>query len=205
MPPIAVLTGDIVNSRAYEPEEWIDILKPFFQQFGDSPVDWEIYRGDEFQLRVAGEKALETAIRIKALVKQVKQLDVRLGIGVGEESYRGSRVGESNGPAYQRSGKTFESLKKQDRTMGIATGKEAFDRALNLMLDLALDIMDAWSPVSAEVMALVLAAPETSQEALALQLNIRQSAVSQRLKRARKDLVFELLSYYSQSYKTLDA
>jgi predicted transcriptional regulator len=69
------------------------------------------------------------------------------------------------------------------------------------MLALALDFMDDWSPVSAEVMALVLAQPEASQESLAEVLKIKQSAVSQRLKRARKDLVAELLEYYSQTFK----
>jgi DNA-binding Lrp family transcriptional regulator len=69
------------------------------------------------------------------------------------------------------------------------------------MLTLALNFMGSWSQVSAEIMALVLARPEAQQEELAQQLNIRQSAVSQRLKRARKDLVLELLDYYTQTYK----
>jgi len=38
---------------------------------------------------------------------------------------------------------------------------------------------------------------------LAKLLNIRQSAISQRLKRARNDLVFELLEYYSQTCKSI--
>jgi predicted DNA binding protein len=48
----------------------------------------------------------------------------------------------------------------------------------------------------------VLARPEASQESLAEVLNIKQSAVSQRLKRARKDLVAELIDYYTQTFKT---
>jgi hypothetical protein len=201
MPEIAILTGDIINSKEDASARWIGILKPFFKQFGQSPGDWEIYRGDEFQLRLPQESALKAAIQIKALTKQLKNLDVRLGIGLGEESIRHRKIGESNGTAYQRSGKTFETLKQYDYSMRIATGRESYDRVLNLMLALALNFMDSWSQVSAEIMALVLAHPEAQQEELAQQLDIRQSAISQRLKRARKDLVLELLDYYAQTYK----
>lgn len=202
MKTIAIITGDIINSSQDTAARWIGVLKPFFCQFGKSPGDWEIYRGDEFQLRLAPEIALRTSIQLKALVKQQKGQDVRLGIGLGEESFRNRRVGESNGTAYQRSGKSFESLREYPFNMRIATGREGYDRGLNLMLALALDFMDDWSPVSAEVMALVLAQPEASQESLAEILNIKQSAVSQRLKRARKDLVTELLDYYTQTFKS---
>lgn len=197
MSEIAVLTGDIINSKAYQAGEWMNRLKPFLQSFGTSPGDWEIYRGDEFQLRLSPQQALKAAIQLKALIKQVKGLDVRMAIGIGQETYRGARVGESNGTAYQRSGKAFESLKQESRNMCLATGRQAADRALNLMIALALDFMDDWSPVSAEMMFLVLEKPNASQDAMARHLHIRQSAVSQRLKRARYDLVLALLTYYS--------
>ncbi len=201
MAAIAVITGDIINSRADTAATWISRLKPLFHQFGKSPMDWEIYRGDEFQLRLPQQAALKTAIQIKALVKQEEALDVRLGIGLGEESFKSTRIGESNGTAYQRSGKSFESLIQHSCNLRMDSGRDVYDRGLNLMLELALDFMDGWSPVSAEVMALVLAWPEASQDALARELHIRQSAVSQRLKRARKDLVAKLLEYYQYTYK----
>lgn len=197
---IAVLTGDIINSRGDLSARWMGLAKPLFRQFGDAPADWEIYRGDEFQLRLPIEKALWVAIQLKALVKQVENLDVRLGIGLGDETIRSGRIGESNGSAYQRSGKSFDMLKKSNSNLRIASGDESYDRSLNLMLALALEFMDAWSSVSAEVMALVLENPDASQEVLARRLEINQSAVSQRLKRARKDLVLRLLNYYEQTH-----
>lgn len=201
MSEIAILTGDIINSREDTSASWIARLKPFFNRYGESPGDWEIYRGDEFQLRVPQADALKAAIHIKALVRQIKNLDVRLSIGLGDESVRNPKIGESNGTAYQRSGKTFETLRQHHYSMRLASGRASYDRLMNLMLALALDFMDSWSQLSAEVMALVLARPEAQQEELAQLLNIRQSAVSQRLKRARKDLVLELLDYYAQTYK----
>ncbi|MDO1511309.1 SatD family protein [Maribacter confluentis] len=195
---IAIITGDIINSENYPSSQWIDMLKTYFNQFGASPMNWEIYRGDEFQLKVTKQNALFTAIRIKAMLKTIKGLDVRMGIGIGLETYIGSGVTESNGPAYQRSGRNFESLKDSKVNLSIATGVAQYDRTLNLMLQLALDFMDDWSVVSAEIVALVLDHPDDSQKEIAQKLGIKQSAVSQRLKRARLDLVLNLLNYYKE-------
>ncbi len=201
---IAVITGDIINSENYEVSEWLGILKKYLSNFGESPTDWEIYRGDEFQLKIPREDVLGAAIHIKALMKTVKGLDVRMGIGLGTETFRGVGVSESNGPAYQRSGRTFESLKEDKLNLTIATGSGFYDDTLNLMLKLALDFMDDWSTVSAEIVVLTFEYPKASQAALAERLGIQQSAVSQRQKRARLDLVFELLDYYDTVLKDLN-
>lgn len=195
---IAIITGDIINSENHPSSEWIGMLKNYFNQFGESPMNWEIYRGDEFQLKVTEKNALFTAIRIKSMLKTIKGLDVRMGIGIGLETYIGTGVTESNGPAYQRSGRNFETLKESKVNLSIATGEAKNDRTLNLMLRLALDFMDDWSVVSAEIVTLVLDNPHSSQKEVAQMLGIKQSAVSQRLKRARLDLVLEVLVYYKE-------
>ena len=105
---IAILTGDIINSEHYNVSDWMSILKEYFLQLGSTPQVWEIYRGDEFQIKVAAVDALEVAIAIKAKIKTIKGLDVRMGIGLGEEDFVGTSVSESNGTAYQFSGRIFE-------------------------------------------------------------------------------------------------
>ncbi|MBQ4914859.1 winged helix-turn-helix transcriptional regulator [Maribacter sp. MMG018] len=200
---IAIITGDIVNSQEHPSSEWMGVLKEYFSRFGPSPMNWEIYRGDEFQLKVTQDNALFVAIQIKAILKSIKGLDVRMGIGIGLETYIGSGVSESNGPAYQRSGRKLESLKDSRVNLSIATGNEFYDRTLNLMLRLALDFMDDWSVVSAEIIALVLDEPNASQKEIAKKLGIKQSAVSQRLKRARLNLVLDLLDYYENQIKEI--
>ena len=143
---IAIVTGDIINSEKHQVSEWMSILKKHLTKFGNSPQDWEVYRGDEFQLKIEDEKALRVAIVLKAKIKTIKGLDVRMGIGIGEESFKGASVSESNGSAYQLSGRIFE------------------------IADL---------------------------------LGIQQSAVSQRQKRARLELVQQVLTYYSTIINTL--
>lgn len=196
---IAIITGDIINSEEHKTSEWIDVLKKQFSQWGEIPDDWEIYRGDEFQFKTTPEKALWKAIQLKALIKSIKGLDVRMAIGVGSESFKGESVSQSNGTAYQRSGRIFETLKAAKLNLAIATGNEKEDKSLNLMLKLALDFMDEWTAVSAEVVAITLTNAISSQKEIAHMLGIQQSAVSQRQKRARFNLVLELLAYYPRT------
>ncbi|NKI27285.1 hypothetical protein HCG49_11990 [Arenibacter sp. 6A1] len=205
MKVIAILTGDIVNSEQSEVIQWMTMLKKRLNQLGTTPIDWEIYRGDEFQIRTSPEDALIIAIGIKALIKTVKNLDVRIGIGIGEENFEGSSVSQSNGKAHQRSGRVFETLKKQKLNLAIATGDLKKDKALNLVLRLALDFMDNWSVVTAEVVRLALEQPDVSQQEWADYLKVQQSAVSQRLKRARMELVLEVLDFYKETVKEFNA
>lgn len=200
---IAIITGDIINSEEHNASEWVGILKRQFSKWGESPSDWEIYRGDEFQLKLSPKKALWAALEIKAIVRSVKDLDVRMAIGIGSETFKGVSVSESNGSAYRRSGRIFETLKEDKLNLAIATGNTKEDESLNLMLKLALDFMDEWTSVSAEIIAIALENPKLTQQEIASQLHIQQSAVSQRQKRARLDLVMELLTYYPQTVKRM--
>tara|TARA_R110000796_G_scaffold252631_3_gene389417 strand:+ start:74743 stop:75345 length:603 start_codon:yes stop_codon:yes gene_type:complete len=197
----AILTGDIINSEHYKVSDWIAILKNHLSVFGNTPKDWEIYRGDEFQIKVPAEKALEVAIGLKAKIKTIKGLDVRMGIGIGNETFRGVSVSESNGTAYQFSGRVFENLKDQKLNLAIATDDKEINQTLNLIIKLALDFMDDWSPVSAEFIALSLENQNMQQQEIADKLGINQSAVSQRQKRARLDLVQQVLAYYKTTIK----
>ena len=200
---IAIITGDIINSRGHEPTEWMPKLKSCLAQWGDTPGTWEIYRGDEIQVRIAVSEALFVVIQLKALIKTMKGLDIRMGIGIGDESFIGTGVSESNGSAYQRSGMTLTALKEKKVNLMLTTADEEYNNTMNLVLKLASDFMDDWSPVSAEIVYLSLRNPNKSQQNLAEQLNIKQSAVSQRTKRARLDLVQEVLAYYETTIKTI--
>ncbi|WP_276389870.1 hypothetical protein [Eudoraea chungangensis] len=200
---LAVLTGDIVNSEKTGTEKWMPLLKDYLRKVGESSRNWEIYRGDEFQLSTSPELALETAIGIKALIKTIPYLDVRIGIGLGEEEYQGAGITDSNGSAYRRSGRTLSRLKEEGVNLGISTGN-AHEKTLNLLFKLALDFMDSWSVVSAEIILISLQNPNWKQREIVEKLKIKQSAVSQRQKRARLNLVQELLEYYKETVNKSD-
>ncbi len=137
---IVILTGDIVKSRKTMPKKWMNDLKELFQKFGKSPNDWEIYRGDEFQLEVKNpEDALYIALQIKAFLKSIK-LDARMSLGIGDKTYKARKLTESNGSAFVRSGELFETLKKQKINLAVNSGDESFDNEINLMLFYAIKL-----------------------------------------------------------------
>ena len=200
---IGIITGDIVNSRKLSSKIWIDGFKQLLNTFGKNPTEWEIYRGDEFQLEVKNpEDTLMIALQIKSYFKIMK-LDVRMSIGFGDKTYKGKKISESNGTAFSRSGEVFQTLKKQKINLAINSGNEAFDSEINLMLRLGLTFMDNWLVQSAEFVLKSIENPLLSQEEMGLKLGINQAAVSRRRKRAQFDLIMELNRYFSNKIKHL--
>ena len=63
---VAVITGDIINSREGDVKHWITNLKRILALYGTESMDWEIFRGDSFQLKLSPELALKAAFHIKA-------------------------------------------------------------------------------------------------------------------------------------------
>lgn len=200
---IAIITGDIVNSRKLSSKNWIDGFKGLLNTFGKNPIEWEIYRGDEFQLEVKNpEDALMIALQIKSYFKS-KKLDVRMSIGFGDKTYKAKKISESNGTAFSRSGEVFETLKKQKINLAINSGNEIFDTEINLMLRLSLTFMNNWLVQSAEFVLTAIENPSLSQEEIGLKLGINQAAVSRRRKRAQFDLVMEMEKYFRLKIKTI--
>jgi len=195
---IAVLTGDIINSQHSEMEVWMRDLKNLLVQWGTAPETWEIYRGDEFQIKSAPHEAFEKALAIKSLIKSHENLDVRIAIGIGEEQFSSERITESNGSAYVNSGRLLNDLKSMGRTLAIKTTDEDLDRDLNMVLKWCSMDFDNWTIAVSEIIHQQIIHPEITQEDLAKKLNITQSSVSQRVKRANLELIKETNQYFQK-------
>lgn len=191
---IAILTGDIKNSSEHKANKWLPLLKDSLAKYGKEPKDWEIYRGDSFQLQTTPEDALEAAVYIKASIKQIRHLDVRIGIGLGKKDYDAPKVTESNGPAFVNSGACFENLKKQN--LGIRTSSEKFDEQINLLLELALLTMDDWTPAISRTVQCTMDNPEMNQKELASLLNKSQGNISEELNKAGFDEIKKMIDFY---------
>ncbi|WP_340154860.1 SatD family protein [uncultured Winogradskyella sp.] len=191
---IAVITGDIINSRDVEVENWLNSLKKILNYYGKEPKDWEIFRGDSFQLSLAPEKALLAAIHIKATIKQLKSQDVRMAIGIGEEKYTSPKITESNGSAYIMSGDCFESLKKQ--TLAIKTTDNDLNESINIMLSLSLLTANNWSSTVANVIKTAIENSEKKQETIAKLLHKSQSSISEALKRGGFEEIMTMNNFY---------
>lgn len=198
---VAVITGDIINSRESDVEKWLAPLKNVLNYYGKTPKDWEIFRGDSFQLAIAPEKALLAAIHIKSVIKQIKSQDVRMAIGIGDVKYNSPKITESNGSAYVRSGACFESLKKQ--TLAIKTNDENLNQSVNIMLGLSLLTANNWSRVVAEVINTAIKHSEKKQEELAKILNKSQSSISEALKRGGFEEIMLMNNFYKAKISKL--
>lgn len=201
---VAVLTGDVINSRKKNTKTWLPVLRKELANYGKTPTQWEIFRGDSFQLEVKKPvDALLVAIQLKALIKSIQGLDVRIAIGIGEKSYTAKNITESNGSAFVNSGKLFETLKEQNLSLQISTGEKPFDDEMNLYFKLAIIIMDSWTVNAAITIKKVFEYPDKSQEAIGKLLKINQNAVSSRLKRAHFQEILELNKMYRSKVATL--
>ncbi|KFF06198.1 SatD family protein [Flavobacterium reichenbachii] len=201
----SVITGDIIDSRKQKSKDWVEGLKKILSVFGASPSQWEVYRGDEFQVEIKNpEEALLSAVLIKAHLRAIK-LDARMSIGFGDKTYEGEKISESYGGAFINSGELFETLKKQKVTLAMRTGDAQIDEKMNLMIQLALTFMDSWLVQSAEFVVSAIENPDFSQEELGQQLGINQAAVSRRQKRAQFDLVMNLDRYFRTEIKQFKA
>lgn len=191
----AIMTADIVNSRKQADSAWLKTLKRELKMVGSEPADWEIYRGDSFQLMTTAEDALHIALQIKAAIMQHKDLDIRLGIGIGEISHRAKKITESNGSAFARSGATFDALGKE-HTLGIQSPWEDFDEVINIMLRLLGKLTSAWNINRAVILRESLRTPDLTQKELGQKLKKQQSNISNSLSKAGYDELREVLDYY---------
>ena len=194
---IAIITGDIINSQMSDSELWLPKLKDLMASWSKSPENWEIYRGDEFQLKCSVDEVFRKALLLKSLIRTFENLDVRLAIGIGNEVFLSDKITESNGSAYVNSGRLLTEIKSQGKTLAIQTENDKVNRDLNILFKWAAIDFDNWTAATAEIIHQLLVNPALTQEELAKALNITQSSVSQRLKRAN----FELLQETDQFFR----
>ena len=211
---IAVVKGDIIASRKLiDQEKWLLPLKNLLDTWGKSPKDWELVWGDFFQIEFPHpEDVLQKIFEIKALIKKIEPLDerkrkgtidVRMAVGIGTKSYIGERISESNGTAFIYAGEKFDTLKKENVTMGLKSEWQDFDDEINLYLKLAGTFIDKWSVSSAELIEIALKKPTITQEEIGDILGIKQSGVSGRWNRANVDELLAIEKMYRKKINAL--
>ena len=87
--------------------------------------------------------------------------------------------------------------------MKINSGNREIDDEVNLMLRWASETMDHWTTAVAETVYELLTHQNLTQEELAKKLNISQSSVSQRFKRANFELILETDKYFRKKIAAL--
>lgn len=213
---VAVLTADLIDSSFYEEEvldKVLNALKKEFEtitdSFGENVIRLKIYRGDSFQgIIKKPEEALQIALQIKTAVnrthlKQTKKnktyskiADFKMAIGIGTMDLEREEIAESNGQAFQFSGRTLDEMKYENRKTRLKTEYSGLNDEFNSSFLLLDTITDKWSTASAEVVYYLLRG--LKEREIAAEINISQSAVNQRKKAAGWDAISALLNRYRE-------
>lgn len=200
---IAIITGDIINSQNSDSEIWLPRLKNILGSWAETPANWEVYRGDEFQVKCSVNDVFQKSLILKSLIKTFENLDVRLAIGIGNEVFSSEKITESNGSAYVNSGRLLNHIKTEGRTLAIKTDNEKVNRDLNILFKWASIDYNNWTVATAEIIHRLLTNSDLTQDELAKDLNISQSSVSQRVKRGNYDLIQETDSFFRKKIAEL--
>jgi len=206
MGKVAILTGDLVKSRTIKDGDIgavINSLKETFIELNAkilfNKASFEIFRGDSFQAIIQNpELALVAAIIIRSHLRTFESKsrvigskksnkpinyaysDARIAIGIGEVSYLGNKISESQGEAFQKSGHLLDKLKKENERLGIDTPWEDINKELYVESKLADAIINRWTANTAMAVFYHLLYNKNQSE-LASILNITQPASHKRL------------------------
>ena len=213
---IAVISADLLSSTSYSSELLERVLtalndefKSLSQDFRDT--EFEIYRGDSFQGIVRVHDALKIALKIKTSINRLhsqdsknsnsfkKEADLRMSIGIGSHDFKRESILESNGQAFQFSGRTLDEMKNEGRKFMLTTPDDNINQEFNTSFYLFEIIADKWSTASAEVVYYLLQGLKETE--IAAEIGISQSAVNQRKKAAGWDAIEVLIERYSNVIK----
>ncbi len=214
MKTVAIITGDIVNSREIEDKDlFLSYLKLIFSQI-ESKISFkkpfEIYRGDSFQAMVENPKdavlvaiLLRTGLRSLNVNQKQKELpleqlkDARISIGIGKMNFIDKSITSSDGEAFVLSGEGLDSMKKSDERLKIVVKNDELLDIFNVTTTLATTIINKWSNYAAETMYRHLLYNETQKE-MAKALNISQPAVHKRKAAANADAIDLYVSFITK-------
>ena len=87
--------------------------------------------------------------------------------------------------------------------MGIKTPWQSFDDEMNLYLKLASVFMDKWTVSSAELMHIIFANADITQEDIGKLLGIKQNSVSGRWNRANVNEILAVEEMYRKKIKNI--
>jgi len=193
---IAIITGDIIKSKKVAPATWLPILKNALSEYGKETKEWEIFRGDSFQLETDATHVFHAYLYIRTAIKTIPLLDVRMSIGVGEKDYKGESILNSNGSAFINSGEAFEELKKQ--TIAIKTPWDKENNLFDVLLNSAAFIIEKWNPNTSSTILFALKNPDITQKKLAEKMGKDAGLLSRQLRKAGFDEIQKTIDYCTQ-------
>lgn len=212
---IAVISADLLSSSGYPNELLEKVISTLNREFqnlhkdSDEETGFKIHRGDSFQGIVYDPAdSLLLAMLFKTSINRLhlkgsdtnkafkREADLRLAIGIGSYDFKRKSISESNGEAFQFSGRTLDEMKRQNRKLKLKCPNNNINEEFNTAFFLFDTLSDKWSTASAEVIYYLLKGFKETD--IAVELDISQSAVNQRKKAAGWDAIEVLLNRYQK-------
>jgi len=198
-----VITGDVSNFTSISVEKKEDLIiktSQLIKSWVARPGYAEIFRGDSFQLLFDNiSETLKRSIQLRCWFKQNMNerqghtLDARISIGFGAVDYFGNSVLDADGEAFHLSGRAFDEMKNTLDYFQVLTNDSKLNDQLKVILNLANITISQWTKSQAEVIFLLLEGK--TQQQMADELKIAQSAVNNRLKLARWKEIDKTMRY----------
>lgn len=101
------------------------------------------------------------------------------------------------------SGRLLNEIKNEGKTFAIKTPNEGINADFNILFKWSSLDFDSWTVAVSEIVHLLMMDKNLTQDDLAKKLNISQSSVSQRIKRANFDLILETDYYFRKKIAEL--
>lgn len=200
MNKVAIITGDIIDSRLIKPNEREELYKGLHSYVKNLKEQgyikkFDFFRGDSIQCEVKkSNQSLRVALMIKCFVKSYrtkeakqkptiglrkwKQFDIRLSIGIGNVDFSNVSLSRSDGEAFLFSGEGLDELKSTRQQLYFKSKEEVINKNIELPIMLLDAIVQKYSYFQAEVIMYKL--NEMKEEEIAEKIKISQSAVNQR-------------------------
>lgn len=200
----AVITADIVNSTKLNVNDFNHLMMDLKKLFDEDKV--EFYRGDSFQLLVEdAEQSLSKVIKCRLLALSYKnpdKIDIRLSLSVGEIESNELEIHSNMGNIYINSGRAFDRFNNSNRKVFISCGDEHKDFTFEIMAEYLDNLMGTITSKQARVLYLLLSGK--TQIEVAKEIDLSGATVSQHVKAAHLDEIYNLLNKFTTFIKWFD-
>lgn len=194
-----VLTGDITHSQSFGNDDFNNILATLRAQLSNYAErysgDFDIYRGDAFQLVVKQpQHCMQIAVGLRLALKAYSpSVDVRISIAVGEAQFRPSEVKTGTGEAFVLSGRGLDSIKPH--YIAFYSSDKTLENQTQLLTRFADAHINGLTQTQSQTLLAYLEAEDKSHENVASILDKNRSNVSRILNASNYKLIAEYLRY----------
>lgn len=192
-----VLTGDIYDSTKLAPEQRKELEEAFhfLERQSNGQYDYFI-RGDSFQI-LLNSNGLAESLLIKTYLHSKFDIRLRISIGLGEVTYYSNKkLSDSDGPAFQYSGRGLDTMKKEKIWNRITAEDEEFNDEWKVHGHVMDYLENSRTRYQSEVIYWLL--HNKNQQQIADYIGISQPSVNKRIQSSGWTILEKILKRYKR-------